>query len=90
MTADPQDRDDDQHLLHGLFEHAPDAIVVVGGNGRIIRANAQVQALFDYGCEEVVGQPIELLVPERYQCPLRGVRRACLCAHLQFSAFQAG
>jgi PAS domain S-box-containing protein len=48
----------------GLLEAAPDAIVGVGTDGTILFVNAQAERLFGYDREELLGQPIELLVPE--------------------------
>ena len=48
----------------GLLEAAPDAMVCVAADGRIAFVNAQTERLFGYGREELVGQPVELLVPE--------------------------
>ena len=50
-----------------LVEAAPDAIVVIDQAGRIVLANAQTEALFGYRAEELLGQAVEILVPE----PLR-------------------
>ncbi len=53
-----------EHWFAGLFEGAPDAMVCVAGDGRIALVNAQAERLFGYGRAELVGQPVELLVPE--------------------------
>jgi PAS domain S-box-containing protein len=50
--------------LRALIESAPDAIVVVGADGRIELVNPRTEALFGYSRDELVGQPVELLVPE--------------------------
>jgi PAS domain S-box-containing protein len=54
--------------LFGRFlEAAPDAMVVVDGQGRIVMGNAQAERLFGYPREELLGRPVEILVPERYR-----------------------
>jgi two-component system, cell cycle sensor histidine kinase and response regulator CckA len=50
----------------GLLDAAPDSMVVVDGDGRIVLVNSQTERLFGYGRAELIGQPVELLVPERY------------------------
>src|SRR6266705_2836258 len=48
----------------GLLEAAPDAMVCVDDGGRIALVNAQTERLFGYGRGELVGQPVEMLVPD--------------------------
>lgn len=54
-------------ILHGLFEYAPDAIVVVNNDGAITRVNARAEAIFGYSRAELLNQPLELLLPERFR-----------------------
>jgi two-component system, cell cycle sensor histidine kinase and response regulator CckA len=49
-----------------LLELAPDAIVGIGRDGLIVLVNAQVEVLFEYAREELLGEPVELLVPARF------------------------
>jgi two-component system, cell cycle sensor histidine kinase and response regulator CckA len=57
-----------------MLEHAPDAFVGVGRDGLIVLVNSQVEALFGYGRGELLAQPVELLVPERFHATHTGYR----------------
>ena len=50
-----------------LLEAAPDAIVGVDSDGRIVLVNGQTEALFGYQREDLLGVSVELLVPERFR-----------------------
>src|ERR1700682_3246480 len=57
-----------------LFEHAPDAMIAVDADGRIVFANSQTERLFGYTSAELLGQPIELLVQDRLRSAHRSSR----------------
>ncbi|ORT47418.1 MULTISPECIES: PAS domain S-box protein, partial [unclassified Frankia] len=50
-------------LASGLLEAAPDAIVAVRDDGAIVLVNTQAERLFGYTRDELVGQPVEILIP---------------------------
>ena len=50
-----------------LIDHLPDAVIIVDAEGRITRANPRVAALFGYEPQALLGQPVEALMPERFQ-----------------------
>ncbi|MGF1628991.1 MAG: PAS domain S-box protein [Kiloniellaceae bacterium] len=58
---------DREARLGAVLEAAPDAIVIIDGEGRIVLVNAQTERLFGYARNGLVGQRIELLVPERFR-----------------------
>jgi len=62
------------HSFAGLLEGAPDAMVCVDRSGRIVLVNAQTERLFGYRRAELVGQPVETLVPEAARQEHRGHR----------------
>jgi PAS domain S-box-containing protein len=58
--ADPRGR------FEQFLEFAPDAIVGVGADGRILEVNAQTEALFGYSRAELLELKVEALMPERF------------------------
>ena len=62
--------------FRGLLEAAPDPMVIVGGDGRIALVNSRAEQVFGYGRAELLGQPVEILVPERFHGAHLGHRAA--------------
>jgi PAS domain S-box-containing protein len=54
-------------LARSALDAAPDAMIIIDANGTICFANRQVGALFGYPHDDVVGQPVEFLMPQRFR-----------------------
>ncbi|GLW30953.1 hypothetical protein Areg01_38930 [Actinoplanes regularis] len=75
VSRDISERQRAEAKFRGLLEAAPDAIVGVTADGAIALVNAQAERLFGYGRDELLGQPIEILVPESVRAAHPGHRR---------------
>lgn len=76
-------------LFSQFLEAAPDAMVVVDSRGLIVLANTQAERLFGFAREELLGQSIEILVPERFR-GAHAVHRAGYSSHPSVRPMGAG
>ena len=56
-----------QNTIEHLFEFSPDAILITDGNGLMRAVNPRAEELFGYTAQELIGQPVEMLVPARFR-----------------------
>jgi sigma-B regulation protein RsbU (phosphoserine phosphatase) len=75
LVEDVTERKEADELFRQLVESAPDAIVIVDQEGKITIVNAQTERMFDYPRDQLLGQPVEVLVPDRFRA---GHRQHCV------------
>jgi PAS domain S-box-containing protein len=67
MPGDPDRDGGTEERYRQLLDAAPDAMLVVGSDGTIEFANAQTDRLFGYARDELIGEPFERLIPDRFR-----------------------
>ena len=89
VVRDITERKRAEELFRGLLDSAPDAMVVVNADGRVVLVNSQTEKLFGYHRDELLGQPVEVLIPERFWNQHRHHRTA-YSTHPQFRPMGVG
>src|ERR1051326_8223959 len=70
MTINPRsstERVGAEESFRVALEAAPNAMIMIDGTGQIVFVNSQMEALFGYTKNELIGQRVEALVPERFR-----------------------
>ena len=65
VLIDITERKQDQELFQLATEASPSGIILVNDQGRIVLVNSHIEKLFGYRRDELIGKPVEILVPER-------------------------
>jgi diguanylate cyclase (GGDEF)-like protein/PAS domain S-box-containing protein/hemerythrin-like metal-binding protein len=79
----------EQQRFRAILEAAPNALLVVDHAGRITLVNTQLERLYGYHRDELLGQPVELLIPERHR-PAHGQLRQGFLASPEGRAMGGG
>ena len=80
VSMDITERRRAEEKFRVAVEASPIGIVLVDGQGRIVLVNTYTEKLFGYAREEIIDQPVEILLPERFRGAHPGHRAEFLAA----------
>jgi PAS domain S-box-containing protein len=67
ITRDLTEQKKSEEKFKGILESAPDSIVITNPEGKILMVNARTENLFGYNRDEMIGQEVEILIPDRFR-----------------------
>jgi PAS domain S-box-containing protein len=74
--VDITERKRQEELFRATVESAPTAIIMADQTGRVTLVNALTESIFGYERDELIGQPVEILLPQRYRAAHPGLRES--------------
>ena len=74
INLDVTERRQAEDKFRGLLESAPDAMVIIDETGTIVLVNSQTEKVFGFPRQELLGQPVEMLIPHRFRQHHQGHR----------------
>ena len=90
FIQDISERKRAEERLRLVVDAAPNAMIVGGEDGRIAMVNLQAEKLFGYARTELLGEPMEMLVPERFRARHSGMQHGFFAAPQEPSMGAAG
>ena len=74
LRGEIERRNQSERNFRGLIDAAPDAILVIDSGGRVVRMNDEVERLFGYTRDALLGRDVETIIPERFLAAHRAKR----------------
>jgi diguanylate cyclase (GGDEF)-like protein/PAS domain S-box-containing protein len=74
LLIDPPNMSPITGYARELLDASPDAMIVADSDGTLVYVNGQTVTLFGYTSEELIGKPVEMLLPQRYRTVHPGLR----------------
>jgi PAS domain S-box-containing protein len=78
-----------EQKFRGLLDSAPDAMVIVNKAGEIVIVNSQTENIFGYSRDELLGRPVEVLIPDRFRA-VHPAHRSAFARDPRFRAMGVG
>jgi PAS domain S-box-containing protein len=76
LRSEIERRNQSERNFRGLIDAAPDAIVVIDTDGRVLRMNDEAERMFGYRRDALLGRRVEIIIPERFRAAHRAKREA--------------
>jgi PAS domain S-box-containing protein len=74
LRAEIERRNQSERNFRGLIDAAPDAILVIDTDGRVVRMNDEAERMFGYNRDDLLGRDVEIIIPERFRAAHRAKR----------------